>query len=46
MVVVFFFGAVDDNLNITLFLDDNIKEVVNNYTTLTGKMEMPPHLDT
>lgn len=37
-----FFGSVGGNIEYYFMLGKDIKEVVRNYTSLTGRMEMPP----
>ncbi|PWX50100.1 glycoside hydrolase family 31 protein [Clostridium perfringens] len=37
-----FFGAIGGQIQYYFIPGENIKEVVKNYTTLTGRMEMPP----
>ena len=37
-----FFGAIGGQIQYYFISGENIKEVVKNYTTLTGRMEMPP----
>lgn len=37
-----FFGAIGGQIQYYFIPGENIKEVVKNYTALTGKMEMPP----
>ncbi|PMQ02446.1 MAG: alpha-glucosidase [Dictyoglomus sp. NZ13-RE01] len=38
----YFFGADGGQMNYYFIFGDNIKEVVENYTFLTGRMELPP----
>ncbi|HAT4242097.1 glycoside hydrolase family 31 protein [Clostridium perfringens] len=37
-----FFGAIGGQIQYYFIPGENIKEIVKNYTTLTGRMEMPP----
>ncbi|MDM0785925.1 glycoside hydrolase family 31 protein [Clostridium perfringens] len=37
-----FFGAIEGQIQYYFIPGENIKEVVKNYTALTGRMEMPP----
>lgn len=37
-----YFGAIGGQINYYFILGDSIKEVVSEYTNLTGKMDMPP----